>query len=169
MLPECGAGSGWHCTHMLHTHCNYRGILNTGQTQLRENIKAEAGAEWLVLSMADPHTCRTLACSKKNDNRTPSTSDKSRDRQTCLRGEGEGRWGGGGVAPPYCCKSRRKKREEKEEKKERKKGNRSHTGYAPPAELYLHFNGERKRRYMTTGSSLHPASLICQPLVNQGW
>lgn len=41
-------GCGWHRTHMHHTHCNYRGILNTGLPQLTENIKARARAEWLV-------------------------------------------------------------------------------------------------------------------------
>lgn len=56
-----------------HKHCNYGGILTTGLAQLTEHIKAEARS-----AVSIPQTL-------KNDNRTPSTSNKRGDRQTSWR------------------------------------------------------------------------------------
>lgn len=150
---------------MHHTHCNYRGILNTGPAQLTGNIKAE-GWSW-VTSPEHGRFTYPLHTHSKMITELPLPQTRA---ETGKHVGGGWRVGGGwgrGLAPPYCCKSRRKKKRKK--KKGRKKGNRSHTGCAPPAELYLHFERWEKRRYMATCSSLYPANLICQPLVNQGW
>lgn len=104
---------------------------------------------------------------KKEITEPPSTSDKSRDRQTCWSGGGDDEVEGWPLLGAVKAGGGKKKKEEKRREEERKSQPYGLRSPGRAASALLH--GGDQRQNMARCSSLRPAELIgCQPLVDSG-